>query len=354
MPCTPIAPRHAARRVRRATARLLAVAATVTTLGAAGAVAGHATDSDGGHAAAFTTPPAVFPRPGGGPVAIHSLVTALQQTSYLLDAATGEYRALPYANLHLSPDGRTVVVEPVDAATYAIAERTALLRDGERALRPIGLPQGPLYWSPDGTALLTTTLDKDTRRFTVHRYDVATGRLRHTPVTSDCDICTAGWAADSRRYVVSLRGTDRQRLSGPAQYLNPDGTAGPMLGTGADGFVNGADAYSPSRRYVILEPARPFGSGELTNDKLPRVYDLRARRVVAAVHTAHPLLGWYDNRHVVRLAPTDAEVPHTIEVVHVHTGRVTRRVAAAGLPPAVSIHLGGTAGLSPVAATRGF
>ncbi|HLL69261.1 MAG TPA: hypothetical protein VK453_26635 [Micromonosporaceae bacterium] len=349
------APRHPAGRFRGAGARMLAVAATVTALGAAGTVVSHATESDGGHPAVSPTPPAVFPQPGGGPVAIQALVTARQEESYLLDPTTGDYRALPYSYLQLSPDGRTVVVEQFDGeAKYALAERGALLRDGEQALRPIDLPPGTLHWSPDGTALLTTTLDKNTRQFTVHRYDVATGRLRHTPVALACDICTAGWAADSRRYVVSVRGADPQMPSALAQYLNPDGTPGPMLGSGADGFVYGAEAYSPSRRYVILEPARPFGPGELTNDKLPRVYDLRARRVVATIHTAHPLLGWYDNRHVVRLAVTDDEVPDTIEVVHIHTGRVTRRVAAAGLPPAVSIQLGSTAGLSRIAATRGF
>ncbi len=350
----PTAPRGAARRVRGATTRLLAVAATVTALAAAGTTASHAAGSDGRPAAAFTTPQAAFPRPGGGPVAIQALVSADQQESYLLDPATGDYRALPYSNLQLSPDGRTVVVEPPDTETYAVAERTALLRDGGRALRPIGLPRGTLHWSPDGTALLTTTLDKNTRRFTVHRYDVATGRLRHTPVGLACEICTAGWAADSRRYVVSLRGTDPRIPAGPGRYLNPDGTAGPMLGTGADGLVHGAEAYSPSRRYVILEPARPFDSGELTDDELPRVYDLRARRVVTAVHTAHPLLGWYDNRHVVRLAVADSGVPDTIEVVHIHTGRVARRIGAAGLPQAVSIQLAATAGLCPAAAGRGF
>lgn len=351
---TPTAPRPAAGRVRSTTARLLTVAATVTALSAAGTVASHAAESGGRLAAGSTTAPAEFPRPGGGPVAIQALVSAHQQQSYLLDPAAGEYRALPYSDLQLSPDGRRVVVEPLGADGYAVAGRTALLRDGERALRPINLPLGSgLSWSPDGTALLTTTLDKTARRFTVHRYDVATGRLRHTPVSLDCEICTAGWAADSRRYVVSLPGTDPQNPSGPARYLNPDGTPGPMLGTGADGFVYGAGAYSPSRRYVVLEPARPFG-GELTDDKLPRVYDLRARRVVTAVHTAHALLGWYDNRHVVRLAVTDAGEPDAIEVVHIHTGRVARRVAAAGLPFAASIQLGATVGFSPTAATRGF
>jgi hypothetical protein len=295
-------------------------------------------------------PAPVFPRPGGGPRAIHTFSSVSGTQTYLLDTAVGSYRQLPYVRIDLSPDGRKVAVEHTDGR-IGVAERRALLRAGDAAVRWTSLPPGSMSgWSPDGKALLTTTLNKDTSEFTAHRYDIATRRLRHTPIKLDCDTCTAGWAADSARYVVRLRGVDPEIPDGPAQYLNPDGTAGSLVGT--NGHIWSADAYSPSGRYVVVEPARPFVPGP-EPWKLPKVFDLRTRRVVSTISTDWPVVGWYDDRQVVRIAPAMEGDRVTLEVVDIHTGEAAKRVPAPGLEP-YHIGLGSSAGLHGEAATLGF
>lgn len=291
----------------------------------------------------------VFPRPGGGPRAVHVLTSG--PVSYLLNPNTGRYREFPYPTLLLSPDGRTVAVESADDGRIGVAGRTALLRAGAAAVRWTELPGGAINWSPDGTALLTTTPDKGTRRITINRYDLATGALRHTPVSFATE-GAAGWAADSRRYVVRLPGPDPESPDGPMRYVEPDGSPGPLVG--ATGHIWDAEAYSPSRRYAIVEPARgyPFPP-EPAPWQYPRILDLHSGRLVATIRTDWPLLGWYDQRRVVRVAPDPAGQPITLEVVDVPTGQVTRRVPAPGLP-GYRIQLGSSAGLRGPAAELGF
>lgn len=348
------------RRLRRrclvvvATGAALATAAVVgpSAAGATARLAAPSASSQAGPAGPANGSAApVFPRPGGGLRAIHTYVDLFQSHEpYLLDTVRGGYRGLPFLNnLALSPDGRTVAVEGLDGR-IGVAERHALLAAGEPAVRWTDLPVGsPGWWSPDGRALLVTTLDKATRTFTAHRYDVGTEQIRSTPIRLDCDTCTAGWAADSTRYVVRLRGPDPAIPDGPMQYLNPDGTPGPMVG--ANGHIWSADAYSPSRRYVSVEPSRPF-VGEPAEWQLPKVFDLRTGTVVRAVATAWPLLGWYDDGHVVRVAPGTESAP-VFEVLDIRSGEVTKRVPAPGLA-SCCVQLGSSAGLRGAAAELGF
>lgn len=315
-----------------------------------GAPGGYAVlrHAPGGSGAPVDSAGPVFPRPGGGPRAIHTLTA--QQTSYLLDPHTGTYREFPYPMLLLSPNGRTVAVEAPDGRV-GVAARAGLLRAGESAVRWTELPGGAINWSPDGTALLTTTPDKQTRRIIINRYDLASGALRYTAVTFATS-GAAGWAADSRRYVVRLPGPDPEIPDGPMRYVEPDGSPGPLVG--ASGHIWDAEAYSPSRRYVIVEPARgyPFPP-EPAPWQYPRILDLDSGRLVATITTDWPLLGWYDERRVVRVAPGPAGQPTTLEVVDVATGQVIRRVPAPGLP-AYRIQLGSSAGLCGPAALLGF
>jgi hypothetical protein len=288
-----------------------------------------------------------FPRPGGGPQAIHAYTPLNADHSYLLDISSGEYVRLPYLNTLLSPNRRLVAVESADGG-IGVASRRALLRDGESAIRWTGLPGGtPAWWSPDGRALLVTTLDKGDGppgKFDAYRYDLATGRVRHTPISLDCDICIAGWAADSTRYLVQLRSDDPAVLEGPLRYLDPDGTAGPLLG--ANGVAPEGGQYSPTGRHLIVEPVRPNGGAQR-----PAVVDLRTGRVVTTVDTAWPLPGWYDQRRVVRIAPGAGDP--VLEVVDIRTGRVGTRVPIPGLLP-YRLQLGSSAGLRGEAAALGF
>lgn len=292
-----------------------------------------------------------FPRPGGGPQAIQALST-LDGTAYVLNTRAGEYRKVPYVSVTISPDGSTVAVENVDGQ-IGVVSRTAV---GGGAVRWTSLPPGsPAGWSPDGTALLTTTLDKETRTFTAHRYDVATGQLRHTPINLECDTCTAGWAADSVRYVVQLRGADPDLPTGPLGYLNPDGTPGPLMG--AEGHIWDAGSYSPSRRYAVVEPSRGGGfegadPTQLADWQLPRILDLTTGETVRTLPTSYPVLGWYDERQVVTVAYAGPGTT-VLEVVDIHTGLVSRQVSAPGLPPMI-LQIGSSEQLRADAAEYGF
>jgi dipeptidyl aminopeptidase/acylaminoacyl peptidase len=286
-----------------------------------------------------------FPSPGGGPVAIQAWAGLSGETPLLLDRVTGRYRPVPYVSIRLAPDGLRVAVEK-DDGRIGIADRQQLLRHGDRAVRWTALPAAGMEWSPDGRALLTTTVDKERRRQTAHRLDVRTGRVRDTllpPWTSGA----VGWAADSRRYLVMAEPADPAATNGPLRYVDPDGTAGPALGV--EGRVWGADAYSPSRRLVIVEPSRP----ELTPTPA-QVLDLRTGRVLAVVDAELPLLGWHDEWQVVRVAPAPEGTPTVLEVLDVRTGRVSERIRAGGLPAGSLLQLGSTACLAPAAVRRGF
>jgi hypothetical protein len=292
----------------------------------------------------------VFPQPGGGPIAIHLYNDGTD--SYLLDTATGQYPKVPY-QLHLAPDERTLAVEDIDGRV-GLADRTALLRDGGAAVRWTPFTsEGGLNWSPDGTALLATTLDRKIGRFTAQRYDIATRQIRQTRVNLD-STGAVGWAADSRRYVVELANHDSDGVDGPMRYINPDGTPGPFLGM--TGHIWNATSYSPSRRYAIAEPARDetFPDADALADwQCPRILDLWSGKVIATIRTGWPALGWYDDQHVVRIAPARWDAPTVLEVVDIHTGTVSKRVSASGLPP-FELQLGSSRWLRGGAANLGF
>lgn len=332
-------------------ASITAIAAAAVALAAGIPLMSSIADAATGRTSVEAPDDPVFPRPGGGPRAIHAFADYLRGGAYLLDAVRGEYRKLPYERVSVSPDGRTVAVENLDGR-IGVVDRQALLDAGDAAVRWTDLPPGsPSGWSPDGKGLLVTTLDKETRTFTAHRYDLVTGRVRVTPINLDCDTCTAGWAADSTRYVVRLRGADPEVPTGPAQYLNPDGTPGPLVG--AEGHIWNAESYSPSRRYVIVEPSRPFLPDESADWQLSKIFDLQDGRVISTLRTEVPVVGWYDDGHVVRVAPYVEGGATTLEVLDIRTGKVTNRVPAAGLPPCC-VQLGSSVMLHGEAAALGF
>src|SRR5690606_41977074 len=82
------------------------------------------------------------------------------------------------------------------------------------------------------------------------------------------------------------------------------------------------------------------------------VFDLRTGTVVRAVATAWPLLGWYDDGHVVRVAPGTESAP-VFEVLDIRSGEVTKRVPAPGLA-SCCVQLGSSAGLRGAVAELGF
>lgn len=340
------------RRARRGRSFRAALTSVVTAVAVAFAVPVAAGTWTGGGSPSEPT----FPAPGGGPTVIHAYTRMSDETTYLLDAASGRYRHLN-VRVVLAPDLRQAAV--VRDGRVGLVDRDALLREGDDAVRWLDLPPGNgLAWSPDGTALVITSLSKDEDagvvRFTAHRYDLATGAVTDTPIPVDMVGGAVGWAADSQRYVALLPGdrTADTVQPGALQYIGRDGTLGPRVEI-AGGLVGGAGSYSPSRRLMLVDASGLMALGPVHS----KVVEVDSGRVVASLPPGARPIGWYDEDTVAVLAPGWHEEPE-LEVVDVRTGTVTKRVDLAGLPlPALgenAIQIGSSAGLSGSAAAFGF
>jgi hypothetical protein len=312
---------HRRRRLAMAAVATMVVTAVAVTVPLA---ASHRSDgSDPGPSSPDAAPPCgIAPEPPtGGPQTVHAY--ASETVSHLLDVRTGRYREFPFLVV-VSPDLRRVAVST--DSRIGVADRQELLRDGGSAIDWTDLPLGNgLFWSPDGTALLWTSLDKSggppTPAFTAHRYDIATGTITDTPIEATLLGSSVGWAADSRRYVALRRGQETNDTVEPdgLSYIDPDGPSRSLLESGG-GLVGGAESYSPSRTYLVadatqLMSARPLGS---------TVVDVATGRVVATLPPGARPIGWYDETTVVQLAVCDDRP--VAELVDIATGTVHRAV----------------------------
>ncbi|GAA1551022.1 hypothetical protein GCM10009827_084570 [Dactylosporangium maewongense] len=332
---------HTARRRRRTRTVAIAAAVAVTAALAVPALLlrGPGTPMDPGAPA-----PAA---PGGGPQVAH--VYTREEHSSILDPALGKYRELPFTVV-LSPDLTRAAVN--DNGRLGLADRAALLDRGRDAVEWVDVPagNGP-SWSPDGTAVLWTSIEKDpTVHFTAHRVDVADRHVTNTPVPLDLLGATVGWAADSRRYLVLVRGTqtDNTVEPGPLQYLSPDGTPGARL-DGTGGSVEGATCYSPSRRYVLTDASTIMSAQPHASP----VYDATSGKVVATVPPRSTPVGWYDETTVAVLGH-GADRNAVIELLDITTGTVSRSVRLPGSADVTAVQLGPSAGLTGAAAELSF
>ena len=351
---------HGLRRQRRN--RLLATAITVILALAVGIPLGlaqirgdGAVEPAGPPVPDFDNPALVFPALGGGPQAIHTYRTDTPtERTFLLDADNGAYRELPYEYVVVSPDLATVAVAAWDGRA-GVADRKALLSRGESVISWIPVPASAgLAWSPDGNALLVTSMVKDeatrTNTFTAHRYDLATGQVSNTPIDVDL-LGWVGWAADSERYLALLRGeqgTDTVE-PGALQYIDPDGTLGERIEI-EGGTVGAAESYSPSRTYLALD-----SSGIMSAQTVPsKVMEVESGEIVTTLPGGRAMpVGWYDETTVVQVV-RDTDGSGTLELVDITTGEVTVRIALTGLPFPTAMQIGSTEGFSGNAEGFGF
>lgn len=320
--------------------------------------------------------PATAPNPGGGPQVILMVQVLARKVPCLLDPVTGQYRALPFDQVALSPDLTEVAVSK--DRQVGVAARTDLLTNPASAVQWLDLPidqpagTGPL-WSPDGTALLLAGLEPAAaaggsaaapsatastgsaaapaakrQRYRLYRYDLPTGKVTSTRVPTSMNGDTIGWAADSRRYLGMRRSTNPNDDSEPGalQYLHADGTLGQYLAGGRLGVVDGATSYSPSRRYLVArnanrETAKPWPS---------KVVDLRSGRVTATVPADSAPVGWYDDKTLALLV--HGELPK-LALLDVASGKSTRTIDLPGMGD-VDVQIGPSAGLSGSALSLGF
>ncbi|MFG1654616.1 hypothetical protein ACGFIE_32265 [Micromonospora sp. NPDC049275] len=296
-----------------------------------------------------------FPQPGGGPLAVHAYVTSdlnrATFTTLLLDPTNGEYREVPYRAL-LAPDRSRVAVD--DNGRTGLVDRAALLRDGTSAIQWLDLPVGNgLAWSPDGAALLVTSIEKGdaTVSFTAHRYDVRSGKVTATPVPVDLLGSAVGWAPDSVGYLALLRGSETGDTVRPGalQEIRPDGALGRRLAADGGGWVGGAESYSPSRRYLLADVS------ELQSDRpLPsRVVDVVSGRVVRLLPVGAKPLGWYDDRTVALLVDPPGGRP-VLRLTDVASGATRREVPLAGVPGLIGVCIASSSGLPEDAVALGF
>ena len=294
---------------------------------------------------------ALLPRPGGGPRVIHAYSSSdSATTTLLLDPTTGRYHRVPYTVL-LSPDLQNAVVGTGDRV--GLVDRAKLLREGKSAIKWLDFPLGNgLAWSPDGTALVITSIEKTggTPAFTAHRYTLATGTVTDTPIKLDLLGSAVGWAADSERYLALLNGAQTRDTVEPGalRYIAPDGTLGKRVEV-EGGLIGGAESYSPSRKYVI-----GYAAGVMSVSRLPSpVIDLERGTLVGSLRAdAHPI-GWYDDRSAVLLDPGPGN-RSVLEVVDVTTNKIVKRVELPRASGLVTLQIGSSAGLSGAAARLGF
>lgn len=303
------------------------------------------------------------PVPGGGPMVLDTFYISAagnaDQTTMLLNRATGKYVELPYGSATLSPDGALLAVQSRGTENDAygqvgVISRADALSGATSRVHWLVEGKAPV-WSPDGSKLLVDTtpahqvdpsplagpIHRELAVFTVgdwHRADLRLSlNLNHRDVPF-------GWTADGTQLVVPLRApsNDGRPVPGDMQYVNLDGTLGRQVHTVGDAITD-TDAYSPSRQLVIVG-----GIGD--HD---RVVDAATWHTV---YTDAPgeLAGWYDEQHVIRIrwAEPDSGATPYLEVVDL-SGHVTKQVPMPGNTH-LAVQFRSSAGLTGAAAKLGF
>ena len=263
--------------------------------------------------------PAAGPPPPGRPAARRQVVSAYNYVdddllSAVLDPSTGGYVPLD-AHVDLGPDGRRVAVgaEWDGESRLGIADRAALLRDGLDAVRWLDrrVPwEGRAKWSPDGKRLLLTAGIKTGPPLRAYVVDGDTGavlRELRFPSISEPPALAFSWSPDGREIFLPTSW-------GAVQFFDLTGRPTRRwqgLDTDVTGWWSGS---SPSGRLLALET---IGAGPDTKSAV--VVETGTGRVVARLPEpapaparpgqpaeTGPVVGWYDEEHLLRLRATAA------------------------------------------------
>ena len=266
-----------------------------------------------------------MPRPGGGPSAIH--VFGVGGVSFVLNPETGAYQSFPFVVV-LSPDLRWAAI--LDEGEVGVVSREALLQDGDATATWLDMPpaDGPT-WSPNGKALLVTSVD----RTSALRYEPdVPGSASPFSLPISGIGAPLGWASDSERYIGLI--TKQGNPSGMVYLTRKNRDSGSL--EGSPGQVTG---YSPDKRYGFVQA--------LPGLKSTVFYDKNGV-LLSSVPATGAFAGWYDETTV---ALVDDKAPALVlqDVTELD------RVRTIPLPQAPDrIQIGPSAGLTGEAAGYGF
>ncbi|MEV4618244.1 hypothetical protein AB0J74_05930 [Asanoa sp. NPDC049573] len=269
-------------------------------------------------------------------------ITPADSTSYLLDRATGEYRAFPYVTALPSPDGRRFFV--------ADGERGGVKDGAGGAVRRVDAYDShtnAVDWSPDGRRLLISSVGKEEPGgFTVVDAETLTAGP-FVPMTDMHQLNARGlgffWARDGRSigHTITAAGgegyLDRDKTLA-IRFYDLKGKTLRTIGLTGTAAVRSTAAVSPdgSRAAAVLDV-----------DKLVRIVDLTTGEVTAEFQ-AGGVAGWYDADHLV------ARDDDALVVVDL-SGRVVRSIPAPSeLLAGSEVHLVRARGLPAASAGHAF
>ena len=133
----------------------------------------------------------------------------------------------------------------------------------------------------------------------------------------------AGWAPDSQRYLALYREPGDACVVGSPRYVNPDGTAGSFVDV-PGGLAGGAEAYSPSRQYLILD-----ASMLMTDEpSCSFIVDMTTGAAATELPRDMTAIGWYDDSAFLAVAEGQLQVVDLADLT------VVKRIDTGGYWPA--------------------
>jgi hypothetical protein len=128
--------------------------------------------------------------------------------------------------------------------------------------------------------------------------------------------------------------------------VGEDLAAADIVAVRGGGLVGGADAYSPSRRYLLVDTTFRMTDQPTCSKAIKAA----TGEVVSTLAPGERPVGWYDDKTYVRLDPYRIR----LQPVEVTNGSVVREISLAGAAPVSPVQLGSSAQLDRSARNLGF